>query len=201
MRYTARRWPVSPSARRGNVIAAPPQVLIHRDGELLAKAVAARLVTRLVDACAARGYASLVLTGGRIGTRVLAELAAAPARDTVDWRHLDILWGGQRVLTARDPPPNETPRPRPGQGGGAPPGAVGGGAGAGPRGGRARRAEAAVPARPRRRRARAAAARPPRLPLSPPGRVARLRPARPAGPPKPLATMITTTGNSFSPMR
>ena len=81
---------------------------MHRDAELLAKAVAARLVTRLVDACAARAQASLVLTGGRIGTRVLAELAAAPARDAVDWRHLDIWWGDERFLPAGDPERNET---------------------------------------------------------------------------------------------
>ncbi|HEV2240454.1 MAG TPA: 6-phosphogluconolactonase [Streptosporangiaceae bacterium] len=89
-------------------MAAPPQVLIHRDGELLAKAVAARLVTRLVDAVAARGHASLVLTGGGIGTRVLAELAAAPARDAVDWRHLDIWWGDERFVPAGHPERNET---------------------------------------------------------------------------------------------
>jgi 6-phosphogluconolactonase len=83
-------------------------VLIHRDEELLAKAVAARLVTRLVDVSAARGHASLVLTGGGIGTRVLAELAAAPARDAVDWRHLDIWWGDERFLPAADPERNET---------------------------------------------------------------------------------------------
>jgi 6-phosphogluconolactonase len=70
--------------------------------------VAARLVTRLVDAVAARGHASLVLTGGGIGTRVLAELAAAPARDAVDWRHLDIWWGDERFMPAGDPERNET---------------------------------------------------------------------------------------------
>ncbi|HEY7147727.1 MAG TPA: 6-phosphogluconolactonase [Streptosporangiaceae bacterium] len=85
-----------------------PQVLIHRDGELLAKAVAARLVTRLVDVVSARGQASLVLTGGGIGTRVLAELAAAPARDAVDWRRLDIWWGDERFRPAGDPERNET---------------------------------------------------------------------------------------------
>jgi 6-phosphogluconolactonase len=83
-------------------------VLIHRDGELLAKAVAARLVTRLVDACSARGYGSLVLTGGGIGTRVLVELAAAPAVGAVDWRHLDIWWGDERFLPTGDPERNET---------------------------------------------------------------------------------------------
>jgi 6-phosphogluconolactonase len=75
---------------------------------LLAKAVAARLVTRLVDAIAATGRASLVLTGGRIGTQVLAELGLAPARDAVDWRHLDIWWGDERFRPAGDPERNET---------------------------------------------------------------------------------------------
>ena len=81
---------------------------MHRDAELLGQAVAARLVTRLVDACAAASSASLVLTGGGIGTRVLAELAAAPARDAIDWPRLDIWWGDERFLPAGDPERNET---------------------------------------------------------------------------------------------
>jgi 6-phosphogluconolactonase len=85
-----------------------PEVIIHRDASLLAKAVAARLVTRLVDAVTAHGTASLVLTGGGIGTAVLAELAAAPARDAVDWRHIDIWWGDERFLPSGDPERNET---------------------------------------------------------------------------------------------
>jgi 6-phosphogluconolactonase len=70
--------------------------------------VAARLVTRLVDVCAARGHASLVLTGGGVGTQVLAELAAAPARDAVDWSRVDFWWGDERFLPAGDPGRNET---------------------------------------------------------------------------------------------
>ncbi len=50
----------------------------------------------------------MVLTGGGIGTKVLTELAAAPARDAVDWRHLDIWWGDERFLPAGDPERNET---------------------------------------------------------------------------------------------
>jgi 6-phosphogluconolactonase len=83
-------------------------VLVHRDAELLAKAVAARLVTRLVDACAGGASASLVLTGGGIGTKVLTELAAAPARDAIDWHRLDIWWGDERFQRAGDPERNET---------------------------------------------------------------------------------------------
>jgi 6-phosphogluconolactonase len=85
-----------------------PAVLVHRDQEVLAKAVAARLVTRLVDVQAARGGGHLVLTGGGVGIAVLEELAATPARDAVDWRNLDIWWGDERFLPAGHEERNET---------------------------------------------------------------------------------------------
>ncbi len=85
-----------------------PEVLIHHDARLLALAAAARLVTSLGDRQTAAGSAALVLTGGGIGTAVLAELAAAPARDAVDWRRLDIWWGDERFLPAGHPDRNET---------------------------------------------------------------------------------------------
>ena len=85
-----------------------PEILVHPDAALLAKAVAARLVTRLVDAVAATGHAHLVLTGGGIGTAVLVELAAAPARDAVDWPQVDFWWGDERFVPAGDPDRNET---------------------------------------------------------------------------------------------
>src|SRR5947209_10156298 len=87
---------------------ATPLVITHRDATLLARAVAARLVTSLVDAQAARGYASVVLTGGGIGTATLRELAASPARDAVDWDALDVWWGDERYLPAGHPERNET---------------------------------------------------------------------------------------------
>lgn len=85
-----------------------PSVLVHRDQEVLAKAVAARLVTRLVDVQAARGGAHVVLTGGGVGTAVLAEVAATPAHDAVDWDHLDIWWGDERFLPSGHEERNET---------------------------------------------------------------------------------------------
>jgi 6-phosphogluconolactonase len=85
-----------------------PEVIVHRDAKLLAQAVAARLVTRMVDAVAARGTGSVVLTGGGIGTKVLKEVAATPARDAIDWRHLDIWWGDERFVPTGDPERNET---------------------------------------------------------------------------------------------
>lgn len=88
--------------------AAAPEIIVHDNASLLAKAAAARLVTRLVDAIAASGHAHLVLTGGGIGTAVLTELAASPARDAVDWRRVDFWWGDERFVPAGHPDRNET---------------------------------------------------------------------------------------------
>ncbi|WP_449061664.1 6-phosphogluconolactonase [Planomonospora algeriensis] len=85
-----------------------PNVVVHRDADMLAKAVAARVITRLVDAQSAKGSASLVLTGGTVGIATLAEIAASPARDAVDWRNLDVWWGDERFLPSGDPDRNET---------------------------------------------------------------------------------------------
>ncbi|MET9226621.1 6-phosphogluconolactonase [Lentzea sp. NPDC003310] len=85
-----------------------PEVVVHRDGELLAAAAAARLLTRVVDAQAARGSASVVLTGGRTGTAVLEQLNRGAARDAVDWSRVDLFWGDERFLPSGHPERNET---------------------------------------------------------------------------------------------
>ena len=85
-----------------------PEVFVYASGDLLASAAAARTVTRLADAIAAQGHAHLVLTGGGIGTKVLAAIAAAPARDAVDWRLVDFWWGDERFEVTGDPERNET---------------------------------------------------------------------------------------------
>ena len=85
-----------------------PVVLVHRDADLLARAVAARLITGLVDAQAARAWASVVLTGGTIGTATLQAVSDSPARDAVEWSRLDVWWGDERFLPAGHPERNET---------------------------------------------------------------------------------------------
>ncbi|MFJ2772849.1 6-phosphogluconolactonase [Streptomyces sp. NPDC087300] len=85
-----------------------PQLVVHRDKELMARAAAARLITKIVDAQAARGYASVVLTGGRNGNGLLAALSSAPARDAIDWSRLDLWWGDERFLPDGDPERNYT---------------------------------------------------------------------------------------------
>ncbi|WP_203620408.1 6-phosphogluconolactonase [Streptomyces sp. SID8499] len=74
----------------------------------MAQAAAARLITRIVDAQASTGSANVVLTGGRNGNGVLAALAAAPARDAIDWGRLDLWWGDERFLPEGDPERNVT---------------------------------------------------------------------------------------------
>ena len=89
-------------------MALAPSVIVHRDAALLAKAVAARIVTRLVDVQAARGSASVVLTGGGVGIAMLRELRDSPARDAIDWQRLDVWWGDERFLPAGHPERNDT---------------------------------------------------------------------------------------------
>ena len=86
----------------------PVEVLRHPDAVDLAEAVAARLVTTIVERQADAGTASVCLTGGGIGTAVLAAVAANPARDAIDWGALDIWWGDERYLPVGDPERNET---------------------------------------------------------------------------------------------
>ncbi len=85
-----------------------PVIVVHADADLLAEAVAARAVTTLVDAQAAGESASIVLTGGGIGTQILRRLAEAPARDAVDWERVDVWWGDERFLPAGHEERNET---------------------------------------------------------------------------------------------
>src|SRR5260370_1393358 len=74
----------------------------------VSRTVSARTVPGLAAATAARGPAHVVLTGGGIGTKVLAAIAAAPARDAVDWRLVDFWWGDERFEVTGDPERNET---------------------------------------------------------------------------------------------
>ena len=86
---------------------AAPTVVVHRDADVLAAAVAARLLTTLVDAQAARGAASLVLTGGGVGIACLSQLRHSPALHAVDWQAVDLWWGDERFVAADDPERNE----------------------------------------------------------------------------------------------
>ncbi|MCH6159648.1 6-phosphogluconolactonase [Streptomyces marispadix] len=87
---------------------AAAQVFVHRDKQETARAAAARLVARVVDAQSARGSASVVLTGGRNGNGLLAALASSNARDSIDFSRLDVWWGDERFLPEGHPERNVT---------------------------------------------------------------------------------------------
>jgi len=84
------------------------EVVVHPDAQVLALAVAARLITRLLDVQSVRRPTHLGLTGGTIGTDILASVAASPLRDAVDWSGVHVWWGDERFLPAADAERNET---------------------------------------------------------------------------------------------
>ncbi|KJE23620.1 6-phosphogluconolactonase [Frankia torreyi] len=86
---------------------AEPQLVPHRDAGVLARAAAARLITRLIDGQAARGEASVVLTGGGIGIALLRAVRTNPAVDAVDWSRVDVWWGDERFVPADSPDRND----------------------------------------------------------------------------------------------
>ncbi|MGH3663345.1 MAG: 6-phosphogluconolactonase [Micromonosporaceae bacterium] len=83
-------------------------VVVHANPSLLAEAAAARLVTRLIDAQAARGVAAMALTGGSIATATYRALRDSPARNAVDWSRVDVWWSDERFLPSGHPDRNET---------------------------------------------------------------------------------------------
>ncbi|MEH1129323.1 6-phosphogluconolactonase [Micromonospora sp. CPCC 206061] len=83
-------------------------VVVHADPDVLAQAVAARLIVKLIDAQAERGSACVVLTGGRVAAAVYRAVGDLPASDAVDWSRVDVWWGDERFLPGGDPDRNET---------------------------------------------------------------------------------------------
>lgn len=83
-------------------------VVVHPDARVLAEAVAARLLTHLVDVQSHRSPVHVVLTGGTVGIASLAAVAASPVRDAVDWSGVHLWWGDERFLPEGDPDRNET---------------------------------------------------------------------------------------------
>ena len=86
-----------------------PDVVVRPDAASLARTVAAELVARLVDAQARHGSASVVVTGGGVGTAVLEQVAALDREPGtgIDWSAVDVWWGDERFVPADDDDRNE----------------------------------------------------------------------------------------------
>lgn len=87
---------------------AEPLLVIHPGPSRLITLTGARLLTAVQDALAARGEAHVALTGGSMGSAVVAALADHPAHDVVDWSRVHFWWGDERYLPAGDADRNDT---------------------------------------------------------------------------------------------
>ena len=84
-------------------------IQVHADADMLAAGGRRPgCMVRLIDAQAERGFASVVLTGGRVADAVYRAVGDSPARDAVDWSRVDVWWGDERFLPAGHPDRNET---------------------------------------------------------------------------------------------
>ena len=85
-----------------------PLLVRHAGPSRLIVLTGGRLLTAVLDAVAARGEAHVALTGGSMGSAVVAALADHPAADAVDWSLVHFWWGDERFLPAGDPDRNDT---------------------------------------------------------------------------------------------
>jgi len=84
------------------------RVIVYADKQTLAATLADRFLSKVGKFIAARGEATIVLTGGTMGYATLAAVNASPKRDTVDWAKVNFWWGDERWLPDADAERNET---------------------------------------------------------------------------------------------
>ncbi|GLZ44064.1 6-phosphogluconolactonase [Actinomycetospora sp. NBRC 106375] len=84
-----------------------PDVVVHPDTDTTATDAGERLLTALSAAQAARGSASVVLTGGGVGIAMLRAVASSARRDAVDWGSVEVFWGDERFVPAGDAERND----------------------------------------------------------------------------------------------
>jgi 6-phosphogluconolactonase len=87
------------------------RVVISPDPAALAESVAARFIQRLLKS-ASKGAAEdrpvhISLTGGTMGSAVLAAVARHPHRDRIDWSHVHFWWSDERFVATVDADRNE----------------------------------------------------------------------------------------------
>lgn len=83
-----------------------PRLVPHADEDLLAAETARRALEVLEAAQDERGEATVVLTGGSMGTRVIREIAHHQDAPLVDWSRLNVWWSDERFLPGTDPERN-----------------------------------------------------------------------------------------------
>jgi len=84
------------------------RLLVHSDKPTMASSVAERFIAKLTKLLIDNETVDVVLTGGTMGSAVLAAVNAAEDRDSVDWSRIRFWWGDERWLPKGDPERNET---------------------------------------------------------------------------------------------
>ena len=91
---------------------ATPELITQATAADLAADVALRVLSTLARAQQTRGRAALALTAGSIMEQVWSAIAAAPARDTVDWSRVDVFWADERYVPEGSADRNDVPANR-----------------------------------------------------------------------------------------
>lgn len=82
-------------------------VVVHPDADTLARATAARFLLALADAQSLRHPVHVAITGGTIGTQVLAEIGRSDLLGVVDFSGVHVWWIDERFVPSGDPDRNE----------------------------------------------------------------------------------------------
>lgn len=83
------------------------RLVSYPDAQAVADATAARLLIVIGDTLAIQARADVVLTGGTVGIKTLASMAASPLASTIDWTAVHLWWGDERFVPAGHADRNE----------------------------------------------------------------------------------------------
>ena len=75
-----------------------PRIEVLDDADVLARAVAGELLSRLEAAQAGGGSPQVALTGGSVAERIHAALGEHGPRSGVDWSRVVVWWGDERYV-------------------------------------------------------------------------------------------------------
>jgi 6-phosphogluconolactonase len=79
--------------------------VVH-DAERLSHLAATTISELICRSIAARGVSYVALSGGKTPLRVYQILATAPLRNTIEWRHVHLFFGDERMVPPEDPASN-----------------------------------------------------------------------------------------------
>ncbi|MBX3093513.1 MAG: 6-phosphogluconolactonase [Cryobacterium sp.] len=82
-------------------------LIVHPERDALVGAVAHRLESTLRELLAEKTEVHVVLTGGSVGTDVLATLGDSPTGRDLDWSRMHVWWGDERWLPSGDDERND----------------------------------------------------------------------------------------------